>query len=130
MSNQKHYKVVDKKLKSMNVEHHPILSIQYKVGEFIRGKLESGLFVFDSLENARHFVRTLSYWPLQIYEAEVKQSVRPIFVGDGFQTNIYKGLITILKRKKNKKRYLHLIDKDMPEGTKCFKQVKLIKRVK
>ena len=66
---KKHYKVVDKSLWSAR-SHDPV---QYKLGEWVDAPLDTRLFVFDSLEEARKFhERQLE----DIYECEVKGGVK------------------------------------------------------
>ncbi len=137
----KYYKVVKKNLKSAVVNGIKALAIQYKIGEFVEGKLGSGIFVFDSLEDAKRFMNELNWNSPRnntlssnyyIYEADTKNLVKTVFwalsLCDLLTDNSCR-IIKILKLRKNKKKYLHLMRGTPPKGTKCFKQVKLVKRV-
>ncbi len=141
----KYYKVVNKEMKSAIVHGNKDLSIQYKVGEFVEGKFGSGIFVFNSLGNAKRFMDGLNWNSVvgstfslsanyHIYEVETKDLVKTVFRVLSLAAFFTYGpcsIIKILKLRKNKKKYLHLMNKyDIPpRGTKCFKQIKLIKRV-
>ncbi len=128
----KYYKLVTPELESITKEElrsNTEFIIQYKVGQFVRGKWNSGLYVFTSLEEAQRFRQSYGcYVSGHIYEAECEQPTKILLF-------YYQGiLIRVFKRRKNKKKYTHLIGKHnyydiIPAGTKCFKQVKLLKRV-
>ena len=127
----KYYKLVTSHLRSIGnlagSEIYP-LSVQYSFREFSRGKYSSGLYVFDSLKFTRQFKnKYISYDHCYIYEVEVKQEIKPIFVD---LRESYEFIVRVLKQHQQKKKYLKLLNRyQMPKGTKCFKQVKLIKKV-
>ncbi len=131
---KKYYKVVTQGLKSyMSSYTDGILTVQYKVGEFVSGKFNSGLYVFNNYQNAKVFQKSigdqfrLSY----IYEVEVRQPDKILLI---YLIHFYsEKAASLLQRRKNKKEFMSLMDEwgceSFPEGTKCFKEVKLLRRV-
>ncbi len=129
---KKYYKVVSTELQSATARYYTKLRVQYVIGKFVRAPFDSGLFVFDSLDNAQIFINGLySLTFLDIYEVEVKDPIKILFHFNRSSLIWVAEVVNILKRKKNKKKYLDMIDdRSPPLGTLCFKQVKLIRRVR
>ena len=108
--------------------------VQYKVGEFVRSSFQgTPLCVFDSLENAKCF---REYGFEHIYECEVKGIYRkpwiPYYNWSNKELEViryYNFLPTICDRIKRHKKISHLVHTNLPEGTVCVREVKLMKKV-
>ncbi len=131
----KYYKVLTTNLTSIimrqngpyGVDADNSMTVQYKIGEFVES--DSGLYVFDTLQSAIQFRNNYRKDPCPIYEVEVRRPTIGWFIP--LKNKEWQQIIRqMLKNKKNKKKYLQYVRRDeVPEGTKCFKEVKLIRRV-
>jgi len=122
------YKVVKKNsLESAIGQILSHLSVTYKVGEFVKAKVNC-LFVFDSLENAQSFLSNKLGWQAHdIYEAEGRGVVEKVL----FIRPICDDIVRFFKLKRNKKKCSHLLSAfNIPRGTTGVKEVKLIKKIK
>ncbi len=129
-----YYKIVNVSLKSIVGWSLGKLCTQYRIGEFVEGSLDSGLFVFDSLESIEKFKNEYgSYEDYPVFEVEVKQEVNPQFIflkGLRWSLEVEPTITKMLTQHKQKKRFKYLINNEvMPTGTKCFKEVKLVRKV-
>jgi hypothetical protein len=133
MKKKHYYKVLKSNLKSLIIEESTTVdingkqekvSVQYKVGEFVSPNIPgTQLMIFDTLQNAQGFC--------------LPQNGQKVFLVEALNVR-YKGICVhyikqtlpyILKLKKNKKRYVNLIRKDIPFGTLFADKVKLIKEI-
>jgi len=117
-------------------------AIQYHLGEFVKAEYEgTPLCVFDSLENARLFHAN---GVERIYECEVKGIYRkpwiPFYttaVGDIIEKTSkqswlygYYNIPKLISDKiKQHKKISHLVHTNLPKGTVCVREVKLVKKV-
>lgn len=122
---KKYYKLVTNGLWSCWITN-PCLATRYKIDEFVESPVRgTPLCVFESLQQAEEFRNSVflsTKYP--IYECEVK----------GIKKSQWIPLITYLpyltKILKNKKKLNEdMVSRNLPFGTICCREVKLIKKV-
>lgn len=115
-----------------------ILPFEYRVtyipGEWISPKIQnSGLFVFSSLEDVRQFIWDEGYHKreVEIWECKVKHEIKIPRRIATIQTFEYWHQLNTIKRKKQRVDEMKVTygGKVAPSGTKCFKQIKLHKKI-
>lgn len=101
--------------------------LKYNIGRWTYPVIEgSDLFIFDTKENA---IKFCSHDTNKIiFKCEVKNP-RKYGVSTGYGGLVYQKLESILKAKKNKKKFLHMSMNNMPEGTMYCSAIKLIEKV-
>jgi len=128
---KKYYKVVSLHLCSCSTISTDVykgqpLSVQYKIGEFVRPNVNhTSLMIFKKYRHAMLYSLANSFG--RIFEVEAK-GVQPkgLFVSC-YRTGDHIG--EYIKLKKQKKKYLHLIKLTPPSGTLFANEVKLVKEV-
>lgn len=131
-----YYKLVSKDLQSAIMSNNrdyriKDLSVQYKVGEWVSPHIEgSQLMVFDSLRNLRLFVNNPDRY--RIFKCEVKGISEHRIFKKLFRLKMnLTTLKTVWKARKNKKKFVGLMQSDIPPaGTIFCSQVKLIEEIK
>jgi len=124
-----YYKVVTEDLESLT----SIAPIQYKIDQWVGPHLKgSAIFVFDTLQHAKNFRRRWSYPSYNpIYKVVTKGMFhKPPFVLSHVSDTLIKICQGLKLRKQHKKdtittRYYG----EIPQGTVCVKEVKLMERV-
>lgn len=123
------YKIVGRDLKSfvytrakMDLYEHDYknIAVQYKKGEWVYGH---NLFVFETEKAARRFVSFYNSYIL--YECE---AVNPRPLKKIAPWNHHYTIEKILKLKKQKKKFTHLLEEPAPEGSMVCSGVKLVRR--
>lgn len=108
--------------------------VQYKVGEFVKSKYEgTPLCVFDTLKNAKRFRE----YPFEhIYECEVKGIYRKPWIpyynwsNKALENISCRNFLSIISdRIKRHKKISHLVHTQLPQGTVCVREVKLLRKV-
>lgn len=126
---KKYYKVVSLSLQSARASRNlEDFSITYKVGKWVKPHIEgSNLMVFDNLSDAIAF--TEKDIGDRIYECAI---LNPSKTGIIFSSiyDIEQYMKKVLKLKKMKKKYKHLVRGLTPKGTIFCSAVKLIKEIK
>lgn len=128
-----YYKILTKNLESLTAEEMKgsigDCSIQYKLNKWVFPKiLGSSLFVFRNKFVAQSFISTYSgYYGYKfvVYKVEVGSIYRNV-ISVNLSGLMKKKLLDILKKKRNKKRFLYLLWKGIPLGTVGVEKVKLI----
>ena len=129
-----YYKIVDGHLKSMNnlSRYKYLLNyvVQYKYKEWVEAKIfGSSLFVFDSLSSVSNFLYSYPFYQesCDVYKVAV-ENIRKnkMFV---CPSQLEERLPQVLKMKRNKKKYTHLLDTNIPRGTVTVERVKLLEFV-
>jgi hypothetical protein len=119
-----YYKLVNDDLRSVIIKK-PHLVTQYKIGEFVSSPIpETPLCVFETFSYANNFKNCECLRGAKIFKCEIKTKlVRPWIPR-------YSTLNRILKLMKNKQKFLQIACRNLPSGTICCKQVKLLEEVK
>lgn len=112
--------------------------VQYRVGEFVTSKFRgTPLCVFDTLENAKYFREySYEYHYEYIYECEVKGIYRKPWIpyynwsNKALENISCSNFLSIISdRIKRHKKISHLVHTDLPQGTVCVREVKLLRKV-
>jgi hypothetical protein len=118
-----YYKVVTPDLRSIIINHDKTFCTQYKIGEFVSSPVpETHLCVFESLESAKNF----AYSTDKIFECNIKTRIKQPWIPWSSED-----LPKLLLHIRLKKKFLRcdLVDRHLPMGTVCCKQVKLLKEI-
>jgi len=124
-----YYKVVTQDLQSL-IHHNSILSVQYKVDEWVYPHIEhSSLMCCDSLEYAKFWQ---SQYSGRIFECKVILSENPIFIYEGnmFADVVYRKLSQLIKKSLGTEEcfYINEICNMSPYSRMCD-AIKLVKEV-
>ena len=124
-----YYKVLSLDLRSIITDAHHLIT-QYKIGEFVSSpEPMTPLCVFSSLYEARSFAQSITRRFI-IYKCEIKNKYRkPWIPWLGNSASLKKDIQKLVKLKKQHKKFIYLVHEDLPYGTVCCGQVKLIKQV-
>ena len=123
-----YYKVTTYKLRSI-ICSDPSLITQYKIDEFVSSPVpETPLCVFETIEDAKKFCDRCGLRP-KIFKCEIKTKLRKRWIPFIIRESTF-DLSSILRKIKNKKRFMDYVWTTFPEGTVCAKQVKLLEEIK
>ena len=107
--------------------------VTYTPGEWTSPKIQnSGLFVFSSLTDVRQFILDEGYCKheIEIWECKVKHEIKiPQRIATMHTFEYWHQLNTIKRKKQRVKELVIYGGKVAPPGTKCFKQIKLHKKI-
>ena len=125
-----YYKVVGRDLCSCVVgqffnRSRPSFCVQYKVGEFVKPKIpHTKLMIFETYRQAQNFSSSYN----RIFKVEAKNVKRVGIFLDIWSTSFNKDISKMLKLKKQKKKYTHLMYQTI-KGTLFASEIKLIREI-
>ena len=127
-----YYKVVTPSLKSAWVSHTG-LTTQYKIGEFVSSPTpETPLAVFETFKAAKNFKQINLLFTAKIFKCNIKDKTKKPWL-PGRTGIVYgsqeKNLRKIISLIKAKKKFMHLVCENLPNGTVTCKQVKLLEEI-
>ena len=126
-----YYKVVSQDLRSV-VRPRVSFAVQYKIGKFVEAKVKgTPLAVFDDLVKARRFALKKKY--SCIYKCEIQGKYPKPWIPWSGMFDRSMSLSDHVKHIGNlirqKKKYSHIVDYVVPDGTVSCKRVKLLEKV-
>lgn len=125
-----YYKVVTSKLRSIVHGNNSILSVQYKLNEWVTPHIKgSSLLVFSNLERAKMFAQG---WGGCIYECKVKNPRKKgpfVRFGNTNSGYVYQQLNLLIQNYIERHKKLPEDWEDAPDGTVFCSAVKLLRKV-
>ena len=135
-----YYKVTNNCLQSIWIED-PRLKTQYKMREFVKSPIpQFPLSVFKTKDAALDFITRLPYlhkYNARLFECKIKTPTRtPWLIGKlkyiddmWIDYRCTDKISWLLKQMKSKKKFMHYVETDLPNGTITCREVKLTKEV-